>query len=137
MVKNVLVVDSDAQFTEDFGLKLTGRGYLVKCDPSAAKGLTSLRDYQADIIFVDFGLPDLNMPKFLSRLRYSESARLRTIPTIAIGSELTDNIILEAYRRGADYVMEKPLQDKFLFAILDYLIGDLTAEEREVLETLI
>jgi len=137
MVKKVLVVDSDPGFSEELGLKLTGRGYLVKCDPSAAKGLTSLRDYQADIIFVDFGLPDLDMPRFLSRLRYSETARLRTIPTIAIGSDLTDRTILEAYRKGADYVMEKPLQDKFLFAILDYLIGDITAEERERLEELI
>ncbi len=137
MVKNVLVVDSDPVFAEEFGLKLTGRGYFVKCASSGTEGLTDLRNYQPEIIFVDFRLPDVKMYEFLSRLRSSEIARVRNIPTVYIGSDLTDHMILEAWSKGADYVMEKPLQDKFLFAILDYLIEDLTPEEKERLEALI
>ncbi|HLD57964.1 MAG TPA: response regulator [archaeon] len=137
MTKKILVVDPDAQFTESFGLKLTERGYLVKCEQSGEKGLASIPTYRPDLVFVERTLPDMDSDQFLSGVRYPMSKPNKDVPIVVIGSRAKDKEFLEIHNNGADYVIEKPFTDISAFRIVDYLIGDISDEERERLEALI
>jgi len=48
-----------------------------------------------------------------------------------------DEQILGGYNKGADCYLTKPLQPRALLNIVDYLIGDLPADERAKLEQIL
>ena len=48
-----------------------------------------------------------------------------------------DEQILGGYNKGADCYLTKPLKPRALLNIVDYLIGDLPADERAKLEQIL
>ena len=60
-----------------------------------------------------------------------------TLPVVLLTAQTTDEDVLDGYKQGADCYITKPLQPSVLLNVIDYLIGNLSPEERAKLEPLL
>ena len=120
--KTVLVVD-DEEALRDFAAKLIERsGYRVRTAGDGAEALAVLtEESRIDLMVLDVMMPGLD--------------GLQTLVLLTAQSE--DEQILGGYNKGADCYLTKPLQPRALLNIVDYLIGDLPADERAKLEQIL
>ncbi len=135
MVKKILIVDKDVDHSQQMASQLASRGYDVSCVHDAKQGFVTMETYMPDLIVMDPDLPDTNGYDFLDSARRSASWRAFVVVTTLGGEFLKKE--LEAYERKADYFIEKPFRPARLFTIVDYLIGNITDDERERLGSLI
>ena len=131
----VLVVDDD-----DFTLRVTqkiieGRGHRTLPAQSGAEAL-ALADQESEIglIVLDLMMPEMNGFETLEKLR---SQGLANVPVVMLTAKDGDDSIIEGYQAGADYYITKPLQPDRLLNIVDFLIGEVSEDEKQRLEMLI
>lgn len=131
----VLLVDDD-----DLALRLAerliaGRGHDVLCAHSGGEAL-AMSDGAAkiDLIVLDLMMPEMNGFETLERLR---TRGLTDVPVVMLTAKSGDQNILKGYQAGADYYLTKPYHPQSLLNIVDFLIGNVSDEEKRRLETLI
>lgn len=98
----VLLVDDDDAFRRVMSGELTRRGHTVDAAPTGAAALERAAD--ADVIFLDLHLPDMDGIDVLKRLR---AADVRAGVVILTGHGTIDTAI-QAVRLGAYDYLEKP-----------------------------
>jgi two-component system, OmpR family, alkaline phosphatase synthesis response regulator PhoP len=133
--KTVLVVD-DEDSLRNLAVKLIEtRGYKTVTASSGTEALEILRrGVRVDLVVLDVVMPGLSGLQTLEEIR---KLGRKDLFVVLLTAQSKDEDILGGYRQGADCYITKPLQPAALLNIVDYLIGDLSPEEKAKLEPLL
>ncbi len=114
-VERVLIVDDDADINFLLQARMRARGYQVTSALSGEQALTLLQADTPDIVFLDVAMPGLSGLDVLEQIR-REGLDLAVIMTTAFGSE---QVAIDALRRGADDYLRKPFEPAEFQAVLN------------------
>jgi CheY-like chemotaxis protein len=133
--KTVLVVDDDEAIRAIATKVIQSRGYRTVTASDGNEALSILKSgTRVDLMVLDVVMPGLD------GLRTIEEARklgFAETPVVLLTAQSKNDDILGGYRKGASFYLTKPLRPAYLVNAVDYLIGDLSAEERTRLELLL
>jgi serine phosphatase RsbU (regulator of sigma subunit) len=115
MVRRILVVDDDADINRLLRARISARGYRVTGAADGEEALEYLLAESPDIIFLDVSMPGIDGLEVLDKVR---TRRLDTavVMTTAFGSE---QVAIDALRRGADDYLRKPFETSEFQAVLE------------------
>ena len=132
--KTVLVVDDEEALRTLAAKLIERRGHKVLTAGSGTEALGLFADgAKIDLVVLDVMMPGLDGLQTLEALR----ERGHQLPVLLLTAQSGDDDILGGYKRGADCYLTKPLKPASLLNVVDYLIGDLSPEERARLEPLL
>ena len=114
-VQRALIVDDDEDINLLLQMRLRARGYQVTSALSGEVALALLADNPTDIVFLDISMPGMSGLDVLEHVR-RESLDLAVIMTTAFGSE---QVAIDALRRGADDYLRKPFEPTEFQAVLN------------------
>lgn len=120
-VRRVLVVDDDPDINRLVQMRLTVRGYQVESAADGDEALARIESFQPDVVFLDVSMPNVGGMEVLERVR-ARGLDVAVIMTTAFGSE---QVAIEALRRGADDYLRKPFEPREFQAVLDRTVGRL------------
>ena len=114
-VTRVLVVDDDRDINSLLQARLRLRGYQAEGVLSGEEALERLKVALPDLIFLDVSMPGMNGLEVLDRVR-AQGLDLAVIMTTAFGSE---QVAIDALRRGADDYLRKPFEPAEFQAVVE------------------
>ena len=114
-----LLVDDDEFIRDAIALAFRQRGYPLRTEESAEKGLKAMEKESFDIIISDFRLPGLDGLEFLKAAVDLQPASVKLLIS-ATGDHRT---VAAAYAVGAQDFLQKPFALKTLWATLGMHIG--------------
>jgi phosphoserine phosphatase RsbU/P len=114
-VRRALVVDDDPDINRLVRVRLTTRGYQVTAAANGEEALRLLADDPFDLLFLDVSMPGIGGLEVLDTVR-ERALDLAVIMMTAFGSE---QVAIEALRRGADDYLRKPFERNEFHATLD------------------
>ena len=130
--RTVLVVDDEESLRNYAAKLIQKRGYKVLTAGSGADALAIMKSgAEVDLVVLDIVMPGLDGLQTLEQIR---ALGRQNLFVILLTGQSNDADVLGGYKKGADYYITKPLQPSELLNIVDYLIGDLPAEERSRIE---
>ncbi len=129
--KRILCVDDDKGILKFMERMLVRRGYDVLVAQNGLEALEILKKENMDLIILDIRMPRMDGYQLLDEIRYTDQA---SVPVIMLTARDKDEDVVKGYREGADYYVTKPFSTETIINIIEYLIGDLSPEEREHLE---
>lgn len=111
MPKSILLVEDDAddrmlftdalhEITADIRLKTASH-----CD-DGIDSLIKPQDELPDLVIMDINMPGKNGLECLEDIR--KHVRLRKLPVVILSTETDEDVIKDAYRRGANFFISKP-----------------------------
>jgi two-component system, OmpR family, KDP operon response regulator KdpE len=100
----LLLVDASETSRTMLVAGLTGLHFAIEEATSAAAALQRLAGERADIVLLDFDLPDAGGLDLISGIR-----RRWPIPLVVLSAKPTEDGLLEAFERGADDYVGKPV----------------------------
>lgn len=125
-VRNVLVVDDEADLIELVSYNLGKEGFIVDSALDGENALSKLRKKRYDLLILDLMLPGIQGMELCRILRKDpETARLPIIMLTAKGEELDKILGLEM---GADDYMTKPFRPRELVARVKAILRRVPAE---------
>ncbi len=110
----LLLVEDDAAVRRSLQLLLRGRGYDVRAYSGGRQMLADPTTIDAACLITDYRMNDMNGIQILQGLR----ARGWSRPAILITAFHGEALAAAAHDAGFDIVLEKPLQDHALMAIV-------------------
>ena len=130
--RTVLVVDDEDSLRNYAAKLIQKRGYSVLTAGGGTDALAIMKSgANVDLVVLDVVMPGLDGLQTLEQIRALGRPNLFVI---LLTAQSGDADVLGGYKNGADYYITKPLQPSELLNIIDYLIGDLPAEERSRIE---
>jgi DNA-binding response OmpR family regulator len=75
-----------------------------------------------DAVFLDLVMPGINGYEVLKRIKTTEFSK--DLPVIMLTAADEGELMIEAYRNGADYYIPKPFNANQIIYCLDLLLGD-------------
>ena len=132
--KTVLVVDDDHHIRTISMKLIEKRGHRVVPAESGVQALDVLATTKVDLVILDVMMPVMDGFTALAEMRKRGHTN---IPVVMLTAASSDEQVLTGYQSGADYYLTKPIRAQGLLNIVDFLIGDLSPEERAKLEALI
>lgn len=115
-VRRVLVVDDDEDLNRVLQMWLRSRGYRVESVTSGEAALARIeRSVPPDLMFIDILMPGINGLQVLDLIR-DQNLDMAIIMTSAFGSE---QVAIDALRRGADDYLRKPFEAREFQVVLD------------------
>ena len=125
---HVLMIEDN----EDFYL-LVSRQYVAKIADiqvewrgTVDEGLAYLDSHSVDVLLLDLGLPDGHGLSVLDKVK----TRFPALPIVILSGDETDELALEAVRRGAqDYLMKRRIDEVILARSLRYAVERKRLEE--------
>ena len=134
--KTVLVVDDEEALRTLAAKLIEKRGYRVVTASDGAQALDILKgSNKIDLCVLDVVMPGLSGLQTLEEIR--ERWDYAQLPVVLLTAQSGDDDVLSGYKKGADCYLTKPLKPAALLNIVDYLIGDLSADEKAKLEPLL
>jgi DNA-binding response OmpR family regulator len=130
--KTVLVVDDEADIRTVLRALLVAEGFNVETATNGEEALQMLKREKFDLLILDLLMPKMDGYQVVSNLSSEIGEKM---PVIMLTARTTDRDILKGYSIGAAYYITKPFETKTVTNIVNYLIGDLTPEERAALDT--
>jgi phosphate regulon transcriptional regulator PhoB len=113
-MKNILVIDDEADIVELVAYNLKKEGFEVDTAHDGEEGLKKIDSKKYDLIFLDLMLPGIQGIELCKRIRNtSETSRIPVIMLTAKGEEIDKIIGLEV---GADDYITKPFSPRELVA---------------------
>lgn len=132
VLPKVLCVDDDALYLRSLERILIQHGYRVETFDDPERALEALPECRPDVAIVDILMPGMSGLDLAEEIHEESGGR---IPVVVLSGLTSDADIVKGYRRGATYYITKPCEPDSVLNIVDYLVGDLDREERELLET--
>lgn len=106
--KRVLVIDDEEKFARLIALNLEATGqYEVRTDHTGEDAFVTLRQYEPDVILLDYGLPGLDGPQVCARLR--KWNRTATVPVVMLSARYQMDEVDRALTSGVDDYLIKPV----------------------------
>ena len=131
MSKTILVVDDENDIRYSLKTLLTGKGYEVEEAEDGRVALDKMSSRDFDLVVLDLLMPNMSGYEVVQEL--SREFMERT-PIILLTAKGEDKDIMKGYSMGATYYISKPFTNQRVVDITEYLIGDLTVEQREEIE---
>ena len=113
MATRVLVIDDEEDYRIIMQDVLETGGYEVRLANDGKEGLDALSSFQADVILVDWMMPNMDGQTFVQNLR---SGKSKDVPVIMLTVKQTADDELEALHFGVDDFINKPFQAEDLLA---------------------
>lgn len=121
MSRRVLVVDDEPEIAELVAVRLTSQGYEVETANSGTDALTRLAVSPIDLVFLDVSMPGLTGLQVLDRLR----ARDSDVAVVLMTGHGSEDLVVDALRRGADDYLRKPFSVGEFNAVLERTLARL------------
>ena len=132
--KTVLIVDDEESLRMLVAALIAKRGHATFTAANGREALATLQSgANIDLLVLDVVMPGVDGLQTLEEIRKAEYK----LPVVLLTAKSTDEDLIGGYQRGADYYLTKPIKPSGLLNIVDYLIGDLSAEEKTKLESLL
>lgn len=128
--KTVLVVDDEETLRNLAAALIRSRGHATLTAANGREALQTLSNGGVDLLVLDIVMPGMSGLETLAEIRKLG----REVPVVLLTGRSSDEDLIGGYEKGADYYLTKPLRPAALLNIVDYLIGDLSPEERTRLE---
>ncbi|GJQ21206.1 MAG: hypothetical protein HBSIN02_15610 [Bacteroidia bacterium] len=108
--KQILIVDDEPVWLKVLGQLLQRKGYVVKEALSGADALSTLQNYEPDLILLDVRMPDMNGFDLLEHIK--RLPRLASKPVVFV-SAMDDFHAKKVARElgAADYIL-KPIDER-------------------------
>lgn len=106
MSERILIVDDDDSLRESLELVLAAEGYEIVTASCAEEALERLEDAPVDVVLTDLRMPGLDGMELLPQI----TRRLPGVPVLLMSAYGTEELALEAMRRGAYDYLAKPFQ---------------------------
>lgn len=117
----VLVVDDDPSVNRLLRIRLAARGYQVDAAINGEEALALLEGVPPDLLLLDVSMPAVGGLEVLERIR-ARQLDTAVIMTTAYGSE---QVAIDALRRGADDYLRKPFEPSEFQAVLERTVARL------------
>jgi two-component system KDP operon response regulator KdpE len=121
--RHILVVDDEPQITRVLRTSLSAHGYDVRVAHDGESALELMKDWRADLIVTDLGMPNVDGVELCRRVRHTSE-----VPIIVLSVRDQEKIKIQALDAGADDYVTKPFS-------IDELIARVRANLRRVRET--
>lgn len=128
--KTVLVVDDEETLRSLAAALIRSRGHATLTASNGREALQALSHGGVDLLVLDIVMPEMSGLETLAEIRKLGYE----VPVVLLTARSNDEDLIGGYEQGADYYITKPLRPAALLNIVDYLIGDLSPEERARLE---
>lgn len=115
--RRILLVDDDPETARLLDRSLSPETYEVRHAPDGRAGLELVRERPPDLILLDLNMPRLDGFEMARELREDPATRL--IPVIVLTARRDAEGKVEAFRAGADDLVEKPFDCEELEARID------------------
>ncbi len=132
MAKRILAVDDESDIRMIIQAVLAGKGYEVDTAIDGEDALVKLNQKKYDLVVLDIMMPKLDGYGVLKEIR---QRGLNELPVVMLTAKSTDKDVWKGYEEGVTYYITKPFENIRLANIVDYVIGDLSPQERQRLET--
>ena len=128
--KVVLCVDDDPGMRSALTRLLNPLGHRVFTAADGARAVQMAEEREPDLVLLDLMMPGMDGYEVLRRLR--ELGMAETPVVMLTGKDSGDDM-MSGYQEGAVYYITKPFKNEYVLNVVEYLIGDLTDDEREFL----
>jgi len=119
----VLVVDDNLDGAQMLSMLVAMHGHVTRIANNGPDALTELGAFDADVIFLDIGLPGLNGYEVAQRIRATEAERgRRRVALIALTGWGSDDDKRRAKDVGFDLHLTKPVDAKRVEAVLNGIV---------------
>jgi len=129
--KTILCVDDDAGMRSALSRLLKPLGHRMLLAGSGEEAIRMVREHRPDLILLDVMMPGMSGYEVLRRLR---EANTPETPVIMLTVKGSGDAVMKGYQEGCVYYIIKPFQNESVTNAVQYLIGDLPEEERQLLE---
>ncbi|MFT5090617.1 MAG: CheY-like chemotaxis protein [Candidatus Latescibacterota bacterium] len=122
MSVHILIIDDEVIVTRVLAQLLALSNYKVTVALSGEEGLKLYRDREIDLVIVDIYMPGINGIEVIQTIKNDSP----DTPIIAIsGGALIgkEDLLYHAKTIGADYVLEKPIEDQTLVSAIEGALG--------------
>lgn len=109
--RHILVVDDEPQITRVLRTSLSAHGYDVRVAHDGESALELMKDWRADLVVTDLGMPNVNGVELCRRVRHTSE-----IPIIVLSVRDKEETKIEALDAGADDYVTKPFSVDELMA---------------------
>ena len=113
----IVVADDDPDTVRTLRLLLEHEGHEVKSAGNGQAALDAVRDFGADVLLLDIGMPGLNGYEVAQKLRERYGSAKPTL--IAITGRDSDSDKSFARSTGFDHYVSKPYEPRKLLALLE------------------
>jgi CheY-like chemotaxis protein len=114
--RRILVVDDHRDAAESLGTLLRLHGHEVREEYDGARAVAAAVDFDAEVIFLDIGLPGLNGYEIAKQIR--DDLRLRGIHLVALSGYGSEEHRARCQAVGFDRLLVKPVELVSLESIL-------------------
>ena len=109
--RHILVVDDEPQITRVLRTSLSAHGYDVRVAHDGESALELMRDWRAELIVTDLGMPNIDGVELCRRVRHTSE-----VPIIVLSVRDQEKTKIEALDAGADDYVTKPFSVDELMA---------------------
>ena len=129
--KTILCVDDEEGILNALRRLIHRLSFPVIAARDGKEAIELIQTKKPDLIILDVHMPKMGGIEVLKWIRENEMAE---IPVVMLTGDRSDSSTLKGYSEGSVYYITKPFSNEYVRNIINYLIGDLTAKEREILE---
>lgn len=131
MAKRILAVDDENDIRVVIEAILSSKGHEVDTAVDGEDALVKLNQRKYDLVILDIMMPKLDGYGTLKEIR---NRGLGDLPVVMLTAKAADKDVWKGYEEGVTYYLTKPFENVQLLNIVNYLIGDLSPQEKKSLE---
>ena len=133
-MKKILIIDDEIHIVELLKFNLENNGYKVDYSYDGFDGYLKTKEFQPDLILLDWMLPNISGIELLKKIRSDES--LEQIPVIMLTAKNMEEDKLEGLQDGADDYITKPFSVKEVLARITSVLRRYKYTSNEKIEVL-
>ena len=117
---SILIVDDERAIRDMIVMALENEGFTCIEASDGHKAETLIKQFQPDLILLDWMMPGLNGIDFTRRLRRNDETR--TLPVIMLTAKTEEEDLIKGLENGADDYITKPFSPRSLIARINALL---------------
>ena len=133
-MKKILIIDDEIHIVELLKFNLENNGYKVDYSYDGFDGYLKTKEFQPDLILLDWMLPNISGIDLLKKIRSDET--LEQIPVIMLTAKNMEEDKLEGLEDGADDYITKPFSVKEVLAKITSVLRRYKYTSNEKIEVL-
>ena len=133
-MKKILIIDDEIHIVELLKFNLENNGYKVDYSYDGFDGYLKTKEFQPDLILLDWMLPNISGIDLLKKIRSDET--LEQIPVIMLTAKNMEEDKLEGLGDGADDYITKPFSVKEVLARITSVLRRYKYTSNEKIEVL-
>lgn len=133
-MKKILIIDDEIHIVELLKFNLENNGYKVDYSYDGFDGYLKTKEFQPDLILLDWMLPNISGIDLLKKIRSDET--LEQIPVIMLTAKNMEEDKLEGLEDGADDYITKPFSVKEILARITSVLRRYKYTSNEKIEVL-